>query len=82
MNAKVILQSKTIVGAVIMIVMLVYKIDVSQADVDAASSNVDTILQAGTALLGFVMVILGHIKTTKAMPPGVPLPPDANNSGK
>ena len=65
MDTKTIWTSKTIWGAVIMVLPILLPlvgINVSEGDIATGVSKVQTVLNSGLELFGFAMVIIGRMK--------------------
>ena len=70
MQSKPFYQSKTIVGAVMMLIALVlqiYQIELPQEQVDAAGANLAQTLQGIAGFWGFLLVIWGRIKADRPL---------------
>lgn len=70
MNAKPFFQSKTIVGAVMMAVSIglqFYQVDAPAEELAQATTDLTLAVQGITGFVGFILVIYGRIKATKAL---------------
>lgn len=68
MNPKPMLQSKTIIGALLMAVTLVaqfYQAPVSQEEINQAGNLLEETVKAVSALVGFTLVIYGRFKAVQ-----------------
>jgi hypothetical protein len=68
MQPKPIFQSKTIVGAVLMILPLAlqfFQVDIQQPDLDQAGHDLGAAVHGITGLVGFAMVVIGRYKAKR-----------------
>ena len=70
MQSKPFYQSKTLIGALLMgaaMVCRIYQVDVSQAELDAAGTNLAQAIDGLAGFVGFVLVVWGRFKATTAL---------------
>lgn len=68
MNPKPFYQSKTIIGAALMLLPIVLQmlgVSASQQEIDAAGGDAVKIIEGVSGLTGFVLVIIGRIKAAR-----------------
>lgn len=72
MSPKPFFQSKTIVGAVMMLVSLglqFYQVDASTDEITKAGVDLGNAIEGITGLVGFILVIVGRVKATRPIKP-------------
>ena len=70
MQTKSVLKSTTVRGALIMLLPTVLKlfgVEISQEEIDLLGQNLDVLVEAVTALVGFVVAIYGRWNATKPL---------------
>lgn len=68
MQAKSFVQSRTIVGAIMMLVVLalqLFQVDVPTDELQTAEGHLDAVVQGIGALVGFILVIVGRVRAQR-----------------